>query len=337
MKQWNEIQELLQEGMLGEDEFDEMWERTVKSPGSTDQLDLDGFLSFNVELDALFVFDDDDDDELLDEDTSDNSAAPVASSPPTPPKIFYADDMPPGVIFAELADDDFLLGISELQRWGELREMLDDGEILPLELQNLFDQVQKAPGTSNKLNEEGFTQLVYDSIVDLFESEEDIANSLKADLLSFLNKMNNDEEAMLCGLGSLDSEMERVLNIVEELESAKSNLVLSSGGDLLPSDISGEWELLYTSSSTMKFNKGLSGLVPPNGQFGGLKQKLTASKYLADVEYIEQINAGPASFEVRVTGDWELKSSVSLFTGARSVALSVEPDKVYYGPNTTRG
>ncbi len=215
--------------------------------------------------------------------------------------------------------------------------MLDDGEILPLELQNLFDQVQKAPGTSNKLNEEGFTQL-YDSIEDLFESEEDIANSLKADLLSFLNKMNNDEEAMLCGLGSLDSEMERVLNIVEELESAKSNLVLSSGGDLLSSDISREWELLlYTSSSTMKFNKGLSGLVPPNGQFGGLKQKLTSSKYLADVEYIEQINAGPASFEVRVTGDWKLKSSVSLFTGAQSVALSFEPDKVYYGPNTTRG
>merc|ERR1712150_322827 len=88
---------------------------------------------------------------------------------------------------------------------------------------------------------------------------------------------------------------------------------------------------------TMKFNKGLSGLVPPGGKFGGLRQKLSATKFLSDVEYVEKIDAGPSSFEVRVTGDWELKNSVSLFTGAKSVALSIELEKVAYGVTTTKG
>jgi len=105
-------------------------------------------------------------------------------------------------------------------------------------------------------------------------------------------------------------------------------------------DLAGSWDLLYTSSSMMRFNKGLTGLGGsfPNGKFAGLRQNLILNKYITDVEYTERIAVNPEqnSFDVKVNGDWELKSSVSLFTGAPSTILSIEPDKVVYGPTTTR-
>lgn len=299
LKKWRDIQDLFKENMLDEAEFDAMW---LKASKSSDLLDLDGFLAFNAELDELFVFDDDDDDSIDDDGNKEEQL-----------QMFYGDDLPAGVIFSELADDDFLIGMNELKRWGDLQDMLSSGDLLPIELQNMFEQIPKAPGTNDKLNEEGFENL-FEAIDALFEDDEvegsetyddenDLSMNLKSDLLEAISSFSKDDDKMPCGLESTDeSEVQEILNIVAELESQSSNLVLSSGGDLVPADVAGNWELLYTTSSTMKFNKGLSGLVPPNGKFGGLKQTLKASKYLADVEYIEQINAGPASFEVRVTG-----------------------------------
>jgi len=338
LKEWSEIKDLIGDGMLGDDEFDKIWECTAKSPGSSDQLDVEGFLSFNVELDDLFVFDDND-------EVADNVGATIApigqekNGVEAPNKMFYGEDLPPNVIFSELANDSSLIGMAELKRWGDLQSMLGDGEILPSEFQDIYDKVPKASEGINAINEDGFVQL-YEAIEALFEDEEDEARrsaSLKADLLDYVYNMNSNKDLMPCGLESLDSEMQEVLDLVKTLESEPSNIVVSNGGDILSEDVVGDWELLYTTSATMKFNKGLSGLVPPGGKFGGLRQKLTATKYLADVEYVEQIDAGPSSFEVRVTGDWELKNSASLFTGTRSIALSVEPDKVIYGLTTTKG
>ena len=61
-------------------------------------------------------------------------------------------------------------------------------------------------------------------------------------------------------------------------------------------------------------------------------------RFLSDVEYLERIevNPGSNSFDVKVTGSWELKQSVSLFTGAATTAMRVVPDKVSYGPTTMR-
>lgn len=333
LKNWSEIQELFDENMLDEDEFNGIWTKVIKSSKSSDLLDLDCFVAFNAALDELFVLDDEDDDDDDDTNESNNKEEPAI-------QMFYGNDLPAGVIFSELADDNFLIGMNELKKWGDLQDMLAEGDLLPIELQNMFEQIPKAPGTKDKLNEEGFESL-FEAIDALFEEDEEettdvVTRNVKADLLEVISLFGSDEERMPCGLESTESEVEQILNIVAELESLSSNIVLSSGGDVIPSDVAGDWDLVYTTSSTMKFNKGLSGLVPPNGKFGGLKQKLKASKYLADIEYIEQINAGPASFEVRVTGDWELRNSVSLFTGSRSVALSVEPDRVNYGLTSQR-
>jgi len=335
LKEWSEIKDLIGDGMLGEDEFDKIWACTAKSPGSSDQLDVEGFLSFNVELDDLFVFNDDNvADNGMNEEIGQGKDVVEATV-----KMFYGEDLPPSAIFSELANENSLIGMVELKQWGDLQVMMGEGDLLPSEFQDIYNKVPKVPGTNNEINEDGFTQ-VYEAIESLFEDDEDEARrsaSLKADLLSYVYNMNSNKDRMPCGLESIDSEMQKVLELVATLENEPSNIVVSSGGDILQKDIVGEWELLYTTSATMKFNKGLSGLVPPGGKFGGLRQKLTSTKYLADVEYVEQIDAGPSSFEVKVTGDWELKNSASLFTGTRSVALSIEPDKVAYGLTTTKG
>jgi len=327
MKNWNEVKELLRDEELSEEEFNELWEKTPKSPGTTDRIDLNGFLKFNIALDELFEYLDEGDDNDLDV---------------TQPQVlmFYGDDLPPGVIFAEIANQNALVGMDELKRWGDLQDMLREGDLLPLELQNIYESIPKAKESQDgKLDEEGFIRL-YDEIYALFEEvDEDeneetstVTSSNKDRFLSLLDELSSAGEGrLLCGLDGTDSEAQLVLEAATALENDASNMANNSDRDIQTSDIAGEWELLYTTSSTMKFHKSLSGLVPPNGKFGGLVQKLKASKYLSDTEYLEKINAGPASFEVRVTGDWELRSSVSLFTGSKSVCINVVPDKVTYG------
>ena len=348
LKNWNDVKEMIQDGELGEDEFDEMWEKTAKSPGSPELIDVDGFLSFNVALDFLFEV-------IFDEDGGIGGAG---SDAPVQIAMFYGEDLPPGVIFAEIADENVLVGMEDLRKWGDLQDMLKDGELLPLELQNIYEAIPKAEGSDDKLNEEGFTSLC-ETIDALFEDDdadddddddndnvEDVANAepepevvaapranvTKDKLLSYFAELASDTDRLPCGLEGTETEVEVLLDLTNELDNEPTNKVRLEA-DIVGTDIAGDWKLLYTTSSTLKHNKSLTGLVPPNGQFAGLIQKLTASKYLADAEYIEQYIVGPVSFEVQVTGDWELRNNVSLFTGRKSVCLDVVPDRVNYGLN----
>ena len=45
---------------------------------------------------------------------------------------------------------------------------------------------------------------------------------------------------------------------------------------------------------------------------------------------------GGKSFDVKISGDWDLKTEVSLFTGKPANVLSVTPDKVSYGPRSDK-
>jgi len=352
LKAWDEVEKLIEDGLLGEDEFADIWENTPKSPGAVKRLDVDGFLSFNVAVDDLFVFDDDEMEELeIDipeiKDESETSAPP----PPKTLTMISGEDLPPGVIFAELCDASQLVGKDDLNRWGELQEMLADGDLLPLELQNIYDGIPKATEGGDKLDEVGFIAL-YDTIDALFEEDDDEeevedqatsemeTSKVKMELLEILEDLNNDEERLPCGLECSEGEQDLIIKIVNVLEAENSNMILQKGGNIELEDLAGTWELMFSSSSAMKFNKGLSGLGGsfPSGKFGGLKQVLKANKYLTDMEYIERIAVTPdtASFDVRVNGDWELEKQMSLFTGEPSTVVRVVPERVTYGPTSTR-
>jgi hypothetical protein len=97
------------------------------------------------------------------------------------------------------------------------------------------------------------------------------------------------------------------VQVVGELEREPYNRVFAGegGSNIVPKeDLVGNWNLIYSSSSTMKYNEGLSGLAGGLTKFGGVQQRLSATKYLSDVEYVEQVvgKLGGQSFEVRITG-----------------------------------
>jgi hypothetical protein len=349
LRAWEEVGKLLEDGLLGEDEFEDLWAKTQKSPGSSEELDVNGFLSFNVALDGLFDFADDEMMEDDDEEPIDPSATVTETR-----EMVEGESLSSRALFAALADSNGLVGKGNLKRWSELEDMLADGDLLPLELENMFASVAKSAQDASKLDESGFVAL-YQTIEDLFENAEEInevavrqteepsgpaENALKQELLDILKDVSRDSERLACGLECTERERRQILTIITELESVPTNVIRQKRGAVSEEDLAGAWDLLYSSSAAMKFNKGLSGLGGsfPNGKFGGLKQTLQTSKFTTDVEYIERIDVTPssASFDVKVTGDWDLRTSVSIFTGEPSLVMTVEPGRVTYGPTSTR-
>jgi len=362
LRQWEEITSLVNEGMLGEDEFKSLWE---SSGSSGDGMDLERFLKFNSELDDLFVFDDDDEEEVVNDEVDEISSdmaideeeetEQVAQQQQQQLPMITETDLPPAVLFSQLANENYLVGQTELERWGEVQEMISEGDLSQEELDVLVGRVEKAPGTDGMyLDEEGFCTLA-EAIDDLFEEvgddatdddeqeeeEEDDFRELKVELLELLediDKIGEEEGRLLCGLDCNELEQERVLEVVGELEREPYNEVVAvsstGGGAVSKEELVGDWELLYSSSSTMKYNEGLSGLAGGLTRFGGLKQKIIGTKYLSDVEYTEQVigKLGGKSYEVKITGDWDMKTELSLFTGKPANVMSVTPDNVVYGP-----
>lgn len=343
LRGWDEIDRLLADGLLGDDEFETLWTKTQKSPGTSDKLDVDGFLSFNVFLDDLFVFDD--------------VNAEDAPTPPASPNksMVSGEDLPPSVLFAALANGDYLVGSDELQYWEELQDMLKEGDLAAQELQDFYSANAVTKGGKPFLTEETFVPFV-ESINNLFEEddEEEPAastaaapkaaphknnNEAKVALMDLIQEIDRDEERLPCGLEANEKEEELVQKIVTALEQSP-NIIQETNGNLEPDDLIGDWKLRYCSSAAVKFNKGLSGIGGsfPNGKFGGLTQRLLFSRFKQDVEYTEQIDVNPdtASFAVDVNGAWELRKSISLFTNQPCTMLYVEPDRVKYGPTSTR-
>ena len=359
--QWDEVSSLVNDGMLDADEFAVLWN---KAGGNEAGLDIHGFIRFNFALDELFDFENDESKN----DDDDEKEGTTSSLP-----MITEQDLPSDVLFTLLSNNNSnnLVGKTELSRWGELMDMLTMGDVTESELDALFDSIPKA--ATDMLDEDGFG-MFYNGIDNMFEdydvddnaSDERVSSSsssssssmekeggankvsdekeLKEELLELLDdiaKASAEDGKLMCGLDSSELEQERVLEVVSELERELYNRVVSyeSGGvGASKEELVGTWELIYSSSSTMKYNEGLSGLAGGLTRFGGVLQTLMATKYLSDVEYTEQVigKVGGKSFEVKVTGDWELRTDISLFTGKPSNVLAVTPDKVIYGPRSDK-
>ncbi|KAL9185064.1 hypothetical protein ACHAXT_002841 [Thalassiosira profunda] len=354
LRQWEEVTSMIEEeGLLGEDELVTLWENALDVKGTEgSKMDLQGFVKFNGALDDLFEFDDE--EEAAEEEREETEVEPEAVQRPAaaPLPIVTEEDLPPGVLFSQLANENYLVGREELQRWGELNDMLKEGDLTEDELNTLFAKAASAPGAKDMLDEEGFCAL-YDSIDSLFEDEDEQESpasqppqrELKEELLEYIEdivQLAEEEGQQLCGLDCSELEQERVLEIASEMEREPYNQVVAvsatGGGAVQKEELVGKWELIYSSSSTMKYNEGLSGLAGGLTRFGGLQQQLSATKYLSDVDYTEQVvpKLGGNPYDVKITGDWDLRTEVSMFTGKPSNIMSVTPDKVSYGPRSDK-
>jgi len=397
LRQWGEITQLIKDGLLSDAEFETLYERSISDESSAinrssstskkmDTLSLKEFLTFNEELDRLFVWEDDEDGEQVEMSALQSiigSNLFSGGKDVTAQKLY---DLTPQQLFSRLAAGNGKdIGFEDLKRWGELQDVIKSGDLLHPELVNIYAGIADAGG---RLDSNGFLKL-HKAIDDLFEEvEEDevFANSEEANesflqaaksgslniqnqqqqqqqqqqqrdaqkkaaeesknrLLQLLTQDDKNPQSLPCGLTADETLIRRIADAVTDLEKQSYlNRVLSSPSSsrgveaISPEELAGSWELLYTSSAMMKFNKGLSGLGSTLGKFHGLVQNLRASKYLSDVEYVERIQttAEAASFDVTITGDWKLKRSVSLLTGDPTIQLVVEPDRVNYGPTSTR-
>jgi hypothetical protein len=389
LRLWGEIPQLIKDGLLSEAEFETLYERSISDESSTisrsssaskkmDTLSLKEFLTFNEELDRLFVWEDDEDGEQVEMSALQSIIGSnlFSGGKDVTAQKFY--DLTPQQLFSRLAaGNEKDIGFEDLKRWGELQDVIKNGDLLHPELVNIYAGIADAGG---RLDSNGFLKL-HKAIDDLFEEvEEDevftnseeinesfsqaakssssnnpnqqqrdaqkmAAEESKNRLLQLLTQDDKNPQSLPCGLTADETLIRRIADAVTDLEKQSYlNRVLSSpsssrGGEAIsPDELAGSWELLYTSSAMMKFNKGLSGLGSTLGKFHGLVQNLRASKYLSDVEYVERIQttAEAASFDVTITGDWKLKRSVSLLTGDPTIQLVVEPDRVNYGPTSTR-
>merc|ERR1719291_56827 len=340
------------EKLLGEDELVTLWENAVGVKSETANMDFKSFLKFNDALDDLFELDDDGvAEEPTSEESVSNEEEEASSSVKAPLPVIQEEDLPPGVLFSMIANENYLVAREDLNRWGELNDMLEGGDLTMAELDNLFELTPKAQGTKDLLDEDGFSELLA-RIEELFEDEEDEIKpdsneerELKdelLDLIETLAKLSDDEGLLKCGLDCSELEKERVLEVVGELELEPYNevVILDESGDgaVDKEQLTGDWELIYSSSSTMKYNEGLSGLAGGLTKFASLQQSLSATKFLSDVEYTEQLigKLGGGETEVKITGDWDLRTEVSLFTNKPSIVMSVTPDRVSYGPRNDK-
>lgn len=82
----------------------------------------------------------------------------------------------------------------------------------------------------------------------------------------------------------------------------------------------GTWRLLYTSSKSVAFHQGLTGLANtlPGAQFSGLVQQLAREGQMLDCEYTEELG----SLNVSITGDWEVRLAVAAAAAAGTAAAA---------------
>lgn len=253
------------------------------------------------------------------------------------------------VVFEQLAvgNDSSFVEVEDLKQWGELQDLLSDDDISQTELEDMFAEITKDRTNDNKLDQAGFC-LLYKSIDNLFEYDDDTeilnvgvnsnAATTEEELLSFLSGIETGPDKVPCGMDCTDKEREIIARMFSDLEGSRNNLVLKKNGKLVASDLIGDWDLLYTNSKALIRNKSLSGLVgspSKKAEFSGVKQRLSGSKFLGFVEFIETFNAGTEeAFDVTITGEWELKDERNFFTGQPATAIKVDPSAIAYGSVT---
>ncbi|GMH51401.1 hypothetical protein TrRE_jg9747 [Triparma retinervis] len=245
------------------------------------------------------------------------------------------------------ADGLATLEIDDVMRWSELKELVDEGSLEMAEVRSIFGECCSA-AAGGAMDVSGFAK--FDKMIeDLFEDEEGAevqqqeppleaqGSALKSLLLEKIGALSaGDPLALNCE----DEALEEVLEIVNELcETSTTNLVDINAKAVVPSDIEGDWELLYTNSGMFRFYQGLTGLAQsmPNGKFNKLTQSLKAKSYANDCVYEEIVDVvGGQEVIATVDGDWSMKSTPSLLTGEPTVLMSVEPGTVKYGPTSTK-
>ncbi|CEM27718.1 unnamed protein product [Vitrella brassicaformis CCMP3155] len=119
-----------------------------------------------------------------------------------------------------------------------------------------------------------------------------------------------------------------IRTLAQQLNQMPENFICRGRKALLKT-LAGGWKLDYTSSDTVRFNKGLSGLAKtiPGSIFMKLEQQLLTDSILSDFEYTERIG----SVDVTLTGVWDVRLRTSQFTNKPVFMFEQTFEKASYG------
>ncbi|CAM9171196.1 unnamed protein product [Laminaria digitata] len=179
-----DVRELLEDGLLQDSEVLAIWEAVPKAGAGGDRVDFRGFCQAFARVDALF-------EEEEEEDKAMGAATAAAAAGPSrggggdgvAPTSGAGDGDGAEASFVELAGSvEGVVGLSELLRWSEVTELLEEGLVAREEVEQMWEGLPKAANSveaagvagvekGTLINFQGF--LEFDrQLSDLFEDEE---------------------------------------------------------------------------------------------------------------------------------------------------------------------
>ncbi|CAM9505034.1 unnamed protein product, partial [Phaeothamnion confervicola] len=172
LEEFDEIEELMADGLLAKEELMTMWEEAPKatSSGATPAVDIDGFSVIMRKIDALFE-DLDDGDDKDDEENEPDGAASVKAVADAP---IVGESGRLRAAFTDIVGAGGAASLADVLRWEDIRSLIDEGQLAVSELRQLWAAAPKA-SAGDLLNFAGFaafnTQL--DALFEMDDGEGD--------------------------------------------------------------------------------------------------------------------------------------------------------------------
>jgi hypothetical protein len=141
---WKDIQEFIAEGVVTQDDLNRIWEESLskmkqkKTSANKDMIDYDTFLRLNVRIDLM----------IEDSDDDDGGSAAADDNSEEPAEVYYAK------IFQEISGGKKVLALSDLFKWSELQDLIDESFLSTKAVIQLYEQM---PQTVDEQNNKGIS------------------------------------------------------------------------------------------------------------------------------------------------------------------------------------
>lgn len=226
--QWKDIIEILDEGVVKQQDLEDAWNIATNNGN---QINFDKFLRLNVFIDLLL------------DDKEESSDASNQDTNEDDPEGFYKS------VFSELANKKSVLSLSDLLKWDELQDLIDESIVSTKQLIALFDSLPKdTDGDVSGISEASFLTLnsMLDVMVDKTDGKSKSTssslplNTPKSLVSTESRPLPKDAELKIGSLGNADMEKNddetaeltgEELELLQALDKADSLLNTGSFND----------------------------------------------------------------------------------------------------------